>query len=455
MSRLASTGIETAYREMFPTSARLYDRGCRVFPSGVTHDGRYLQPFPIYIERTDGSRKYDVDGHDLVDYWVGHGALLLGHGHPDVTSAVERQIGRGTHMGGCHELELEWGEAVCRLIPSAEMVRFTNSGTEATLMALRLARIVTGRSKVVKFAGHFHGWHDLLMPGADPPHTADDYAMPGVTAGVYGDLVIVPPNDLTAVAQALEDHSPACVFMEGNGGHWGRVPMRPDFLQGLRQLTKEKDVLLILDEVITGFRVHPGGFQGYCDVVPDLTTLAKVLAGGLPGGCVAGRTDLMQTLAFDNSLGLKMAHPGTFNANPLSAAAGVAALGIVETGRPCRQANEVAFKIRAGLNELFARKSVDWIAYGDFSAIKILPDYEGPRPDDAMFIPYANDYKRLDAEFDPALSHALRCAVLLGGVDWWGWNATTSAAHTEADIDRTISAFSRAIDMLRVDGLLT
>lgn len=452
---LTANRIEAAYREKFSASAKLYERGCSLFPSGVTHDARYLKPFPIYANRAEGSKKYDVDGNEIVDYWMGHGAMLLGHSHPAVVEAVRDQAGRSTHPGACHEGELAWGELIRKLVPSCEMMRFTNSGTEATLMALRIARIVSGKSKVIKFAGMFHGWHDQLLPAAEPPHEeATDYNQPGVTDGVFGDLVIVPPNDLEAVARAIDEHDPACVFHEGNGSRWGVVPARPEFLRGLRKLTEDKNVLFCLDEVITGFRVHPGGFQGYCGVTPDLTTMAKVLAGGLPGGCLGGRADVMQALAFDNPLGKKMKHPGTYNANPLSAAAGIAALSVVATGEPCNRANEVAKQVRAGLNAMFVEKGVNWVSYGDFSAVKIHPEYDGPRPDSDDFIPFNNDYRMLDRKFSPALSHAFRCALLLGDVDWMGWAGSTSAAHTDADVERTVAAFASAIYMLREDGLV-
>ncbi|HUG89995.1 MAG TPA: aminotransferase class III-fold pyridoxal phosphate-dependent enzyme, partial [Planctomycetaceae bacterium] len=280
------------------------------------------------------------------------------------------------------------------------------------------------------------------------------YAVPGVTTAVMDDLVIVPPNNLDAVARAIDEHDPACVILEGNGPRWGVVPVREEFLRGLRQLTAERDVPFILDEVITGFRVHPGGFQGFCGVTPDLTTLAKVLAGGLPGGCLAGRADLLDVLAFDNPRGTKMKHPGTFNANPLSAAAGSATLEIVATGEPCRLANAAAAKLRAALNDVFEQKSVEWVAYGDFSTVKIHPEYDGPRPTSDDFVPYGGDYLKLDRKFDPALSHAFRCALLLGGVDWMGWHGSTSSAHTDEDLDRTAAAFADAIELLRTAGLL-
>lgn len=454
MSQTLSQQIESAYREKFSASAKLFERGLSLFPNGVTHDGRHLKPFPIYAERAEGSKKYDVDGNEIIDYWVGHGAMLLGHSHPAIVEAVQKQVALSTHPGACHELELIWGEWVKKLVPSCERLRFTNSGTEATLMALRVARIHSGKTKVLKFAGCFHGWHDQLIPAAAPPHDTGDYHMPGVTEGVFGDLVIVPINDLEATARAIDEHDPACVILEGNGSRWGVVPVREEFLKGLRKLTAEKGVIFMLDEVITGFRVHPGGFQGHCDVSPDMTTMAKVLAGGLPGGCLGGREDLMDMLAFDNPSGKKMKHPGTYNANPLSAAAGAAALEIVSTGEPNSIANAMAAKLRVGLNEVFERKSVNWVAYGDFSAIKIHPEYDGPRPDSDDFIPFEGDYKRLDRKFNEQLGHAFRCAVLLGGVDWMGWTGSTSMAHTDSDIEQTVQAFDKAIDLLRADGLV-
>lgn len=455
MSQAIELTTESLFRETFPQSAKLAERGRGIFPSGVTHDQRYLAPYPIYVERAEGSRKTTVEGKELIDFWMGHGSLLLGHSHPAMVEAVQSQVTRGTHYGACHEPELIWGEWVQKLVPSAERVRFTSSGTEATLMALRIARLVTGKPKVLKFAGHFHGWHDLLQPGAYPPHEASGrYELPGVTDGILGDLVVVPPNNLPAVADALDAHDPACVIVEATGGRWGVVPLDEGFLAGLRELTEQKQVILIMDEVISGFRVHPGGTQGQLGLKPDLTTMAKVLAGGLPGGCVAGRADLLDAIAFDNPYGRKMQHPGTFNANPLSAAAGSAVLEVVSTGEPCRQATAMAEKLREQLNELFRREGVSWAAYGVDSLTKIHPEYDGPPPEGAHFRPYNNDFAKLDRTFDSQLNHAFRCALLVGGVDWMGWGGMTSAAHTEADINHAVSAFANAIQLLRADRLI-
>ena len=304
-----------------------------MFPGGITHELRALDPFPVYIDRAKGSHKWAVDGPELIDYFSGHGALLLGHSPDDVVAAVQRQMARATHPGACHEMEIEWGRLVQKIVPSAGMVRFTASGTEATLMALRLARIATGRPKILKFMGHFHGWHDAVMPGAYQPY--DGSPVPGIPEAVQRFTVVLPPNDLNRVEDALKnDPEIGTVILEPTGGHWGLVPIRGPFLKGLRELTTKYDRVLIFDEVITGFRVAPGGAQQAYGVTPDMTTLAKILAGGLPGGCVAGRPDLLASM--EKRPGKpKMNHPGTFNANPLSAAAGITALKRVATGEPC------------------------------------------------------------------------------------------------------------------------
>ncbi|HKI36157.1 MAG TPA: aminotransferase class III-fold pyridoxal phosphate-dependent enzyme [Gemmataceae bacterium] len=444
--------LTARYEASFPTSRRLYEQARTVFPNGVTHDLRSLEPFPIYVERALGSHKWDVDGHELIDYWSGHGAILLGHSHPAVVEAVRHQVGRSTHPGACHESEIEWGRWVQRLVPSAERLRFTNSGTEATLMALRLARIVSGRPRVLKFAGHFHGWNDFVVPGADPPY--DGAPVPGVPRAVAAATVVVPPNDPAAVERVLEtDPDIGCLILEPTGGHWGQVPIRGEFLKALREITSRLGVLLIFDEVITGFRVSPGGAQAHYGVMPDLTTLAKVLAGGLPGGCVAGRTDIMAALEVRPGKP-KMRHPGTFNANPLSAAAGIATLQLVATGEPCRRANETARLLRHRLNALFADRGWDWVVYGEFSAVRLLPGYTGPRPLGDDFIPYGGAFDKLDAPRDLRLIHAFRRAMLLHGVDLPGLAGMTTAAHTEDDVERTVVAVAGTVEALRGEGIV-
>jgi glutamate-1-semialdehyde 2,1-aminomutase len=449
---LARRLLTERYEAEFPNSRRLHEQARDLFPNGVTHDLRYLEPFPVYIDRAQGAYKWDVDGHRLIDYWSGHGSILLGHSHPEVVEAVRRQMGRSTHPGACHELEVEWGRWVQQLVPSAQRLRFVSSGTEATLMALRLARIFTNRPRVLKFAGHFHGWHDFVIPAADPPY--DGSPVPGVPAEVAAETVVVPPNDPAAVDRALAgDERIGCIILEPTGGHFGAVPVRGDFLRALRELTSRHGRLLIFDEVISGFRVHPGGAQGHYGVTPDLTTLAKVLAGGLPGGCLAGRADVLAALEFRPGKP-KMKHPGTFNANPLSAAAGTATLRLVATGEPCRRANDTARLLRRELNVLFTDRGADWVAYGEFSAFKLLPHYQGPRPAGDDFVPYDGAADKLDGPKNARLVHGFRRGMLVHGVDLPGLSGMTTAAHTMADVERTVAAVAGTLDLLREDGLV-
>jgi glutamate-1-semialdehyde 2,1-aminomutase len=444
------------YIAAFPTSQQRFEVAKILFPCGVTHDTRMMEPFPIYIDRAKGSRKWDLDSHELIDYFVGHGALLLGHSPDDVVTAVQQQMTKGTHPGACHELEIAWGQLVRQLIPSAERVRFTGSGTEATLMALRLSRLATGRQKFLKFQGHFHGWHDYVTVSSDPPY--DVPYVPGVPESVTANCVAVPPNDLNRVEEAFKtDPQIGAVILEPTGGHWGAVPIRGEFLKGLRELCTRHDRILIFDEVITGFRVSPGGAQQYYGVTPDLTSLAKILAGGLPGGCLAGRADILAYIE-PRPGKPKMKHPGTYNANPLSAAAGVAALKRVATGEPCRQANNAARLLRNKLNQLFESRNWPWVAYGDFSMVRLVPNYSGPRPctdagDNDGLIPYGGDLNRLDGPRNMKLHHAIRQGMLLNGVDWWGFAGMTSCEHTATDVERTVQAMEATIELLIAEGI--
>ena len=288
--------VQDDYRVTHPKSLALAERARKAIPGGITHDIRHLVPFPIYVERAAGSHKWDVDGHEYVDYWMGHGSLFLGHCHPAAVKAVQEQMARGTHLGACHAAEVRWAELVNQLVPCAELTRFTMSGTEATHLALRIARAFTGRSRILKFTGHFHGWHDGVAIGVNPP-----YEVPlssGVPGATLDQVITCPPNDIKAVETVLERGDVAAVILEPAGGQSGTTPTIPGYLQELRAVTQRHGVLLIFDEVITGFRYAPGGAQEYFGVTPDITTLAKIVAGGLPGGAVCGRRDVLSMLAY-------------------------------------------------------------------------------------------------------------------------------------------------------------
>lgn len=454
---------ERTYIETRQGSRRLYEQAVQVFPSGITHDNRFLQPFPVYCTHGQGAHKWDVDGNEYIDYVGGHGALLLGHSHPDVVRAVQGQMPRATHLGAGHELEIRWGQLVQQLIPSAERVKFTASGTEATHLAIRLARSFTGRTTIVKFEGHFHGWHDYATAAVDPPY--DVPTSSGVPEETLATMRVLPA-DLDAVKSALSQDDVAAVIVEPTGGAWGTLPLDEAFCRELRRLTRERSVLLIFDEVITGFRCAPGGAQaayglgsagagqseqtGWSLDMPDMTTMAKILAGGLPGGAVAGRADIMAILEFDGgrpgwNRGGRVAHPGTFNGNPLSAAAGTACLEIVAQGEVHRHVNALADHLRRRLNESARPFGLDGAVYGTFSMFHISLDRSLlGRP--AGTRRYAKSKGAVDAK--------LRRALLIQGVDLMGTGGMLSLAHTEADLDRTVMAFQLALTALEREGAL-
>src|SRR5919199_778251 len=440
--------IEEHYRTQHKRSQELYERAHRHFPSGVTHDARWMEPFAIAVEHAAGAYKWDLDGNRLIDYWQGHGALLLGHAYPPVVEAIQRQAARGTHYGANHPLEVAWAEQIKRCFPHLEHLRFTASGTEATLLALRLARAYTGKPAIVRLAGHFHGWHDLLAAGAE----AHPSLPPGVLPSIAAATVVVPA-DIPSIEQiAGSRHDLAAVILEPSGASYGKQPLDDSFLQQLRAICSDRGLLLICDEVVTGFRIAPGGIQERAGVQADLTCLAKILAGGLSGGAVAGRGDILVRLAFGDRTWNeqhKIMHHGTFNAHPLAAAAGVAALDEVRTGRPQARATQLGEQLRAGLNnELRARDLRGCAAYGDASIVHIVLGSARSFPPSEL--PGDVPLAELKSGVPPHLHRPFRLAMLNYGIDLMkGTSAFVSAAHTEEDIMATVAAFGAALDMVQ------
>ncbi len=444
--------LET-FEALHATSKSMAARAATVFPSGVTHDARAFEPFPIYVERAEGGRKWDVDGNEIVDYIGGHGALLLGHNRPEVIEAVHGALARGTHFGSSHDLEIAWGEQVLKMVPCAERVRFTSSGTEATMMALRLARAYTGRERVVKLADHFHGWHDVVV-GRLGPDDARPHSI-GVPEGFYDALTIVPQGDVPALEEALSGRDVAAVILEPTGAHWGTEPLPASYLQDLRRLTEEAGTVMVMDEVITGFRMAPGGAQERYGVTPDLSTHAKILAGGLPGGCVTGRADIVSMLEMregdpDWNSKRRVSHQGTFNANPASAAAGLTALGIIEDGTPVRRADATASAIVGALNALFAEESVPGSAWAVSSMWHFNLGYDAPVPAEVEW-----DAAEPPRGVADGLMRPLRWALFNHGVDLMGNGGMVSSAHGDAEVADTVAGFRAAIGDLRADGLLS
>jgi glutamate-1-semialdehyde 2,1-aminomutase len=339
-----------------------------VLPGGVTHDLRSFLPFLPYIAGARGAHKWDLDGHVYVDYAMGHGALILGHAHPAAVEAIARQAALGTHPGANHLLEVQWAERVHALVPGAELVRFTSSGTEATLLATRLARAATGKTKVVKFRGHFHGWHDAVSPGQAPPY---DEISPGVTPATAAETIVLPADPEGVESTQSRERDIAAIIVEPSGVVDGAVPLPPGFLQALRGLSAVHGVCLVFDEVITRFRLSPGGAQQAYGIQADLVALAKILAGGLPGGAVAGRRDILEAIGADPSTGRRIRHPGTFNANPVSAAAGIACLDVIRDGAAHAHCNALAADLIEAMNACLARRGVRGAAYGETSRFNL------------------------------------------------------------------------------------
>ena len=443
------TTILEEYIAKHPGSAQRYQESVATFPGGVTHDTRYATPFPLFMTHGAGPRKWDVDGHEYVDYVSGHGALLLGHSHPAIAEAVSRQIRRGTHLGASTDEELRWARAIKALVPSIEKLRFHSSGTEATLMAMRLARAYTGKDKVIKLQDHFHGWHDYAMAGSDR-------SAPGIPESSMGTMIVVPPGDLAAVEDVLaRDAGIAALILEPTGAHYGQMPYdTPAYLKGLRQLTAHYGVILIFDEVVTGFRASPGGAQVRYGVSPDLTTMAKIVAGGLPGGAVGGKADIIDMIAhrgdpeWDNSR--RVYHPGTFNANPLSAAAGAAALEMIAAQPINRQADAMAARLKAGLNEILGRLEIPGHVHGIASMLHVvLADCDCDR--ESCLMPHA---QIAAAAASPAAT-AMKRGLQNRGVDIMGRDAfLVSAVHNEGDIDQTIEIFGETMAAVRAEGLI-
>ena len=446
--------IEQEYIDLRPRSKALYERATSMMPSGAAHDGRVFSPFPFYVARADGAYKWDVDGHRYIDGWSGHGAMILGHNHPAVLKAILEQAPKGTHYSAGSEIEVRWAELIREIVPGAERVRFTMTGTETTALAIRIARAHTGRSKIVKFRGHFHGLHDSVMAAVKDPFEIP--ASAGVPAEVLAQTLVARCNDLAHVKELLDEHEVAAIILEPAASRSMTVPTNPAFLTALRQLTRQRGVVLIFDEVVTGFRLAPGGAQEYFGVTADLTCLAKAVAGGLPGAALVGRADLMDDVAFSGDAKRdrtrRVADQGTYSGTPLIAAAGVAALELLKTGAVQKELNRIGDRLRDGLNQTLKARGVRGCAYGLASIVRV---FIGADAAELGIDTYQMDEARLDRGMGP-LTAKLHLAMLNNGVDFNRGSAITwlNAAMTDKDVETWVDAFDRALVRLGEEGAL-
>jgi len=340
------TALLNSYRDEIrarsPQSLAAWQRNRTVMPAGVGSLFRLADPFPMVIKRAKGARVWDADDNEYLDFMLGFSVMILGNAPAEVEAAILEALPRGTHYGQCHEHEYAFAKLFCDMVPGVEKVGFCNSGTEATMYALRLARATTGRPLVAKFEGGYHGTHDLLAVsfgrprgGVDPSGPIEDPAAvpesPGLAEGAWKDTIVLPFNHPAALDK-LRRHASrlAAVIVEPVQGAAGTIPADREFLVELRRVTRELGIYLIFDEVITGFRLARGGAREFYGVTPDVSTFGKIAGGGLPFGAVAGSAEAMRFMEYDSEPGaILMA--GTFNGNPLVTAAGSAVLRRLST----------------------------------------------------------------------------------------------------------------------------
>lgn len=446
--------INEQYAEQFRGSYDLWQRSRQAIVGGITHDGRHIKPFPPFVAKADGAFKWSIDGHKLLDFCVGHGSLIFGHNDPDLTAAMEQQVSKGTHFSAGHEAEVRWAEAVNRVVPSAELTRFTASGTESTLLAMRIARGFSGKKTILKFEGHFHGWQDYALKGEKPPF--EKSSVNGVPDETLTTVSVLPSNDLAMLEERLVQGDVAAVIMEPSGGSWTAIPLIDQFLQGVRDLCNKYDVLLIFDEVITGFRWAPGGAQERFGVTPDMTTMAKIVAGGMPGGAVSGRADVMEVVAFSDDpakQAKKVPQMGTYNANPLAAAAGARAVEKCADPAVQQYCDDVAVKIRTGMNEIIVRHDAPGFVWGESSVFHVA---FGERATNLtagdLAKPEGVSPEFLKKSGGTALGMKTEIGMLLEGVHLFHSGGLTCTRHTDEDVAFTLEAFDRVVGRMKDEG---
>ena len=442
------------YEEKFPRSKEMFAKAEQMVPRGVAHDAWQASPFPLFLTRARGSRIWDVEGNEFIDYFGGHGGKMLGHAHPVVVRAAQEQLEKGVQFGTCCDLMLDWAGIIQRLVPSAERIEFMNSGTEAIMYGVRLARAFTGRKKIIRFQFHFAGAYDAVTVGYKKPFQVS--LSGGVLPSAVEDTVVLPMNEEAVLEMALRNRDVAVVMVEAAGASSGVVGIKPSFYQTLRELTEKYGTLLLFDEIVTGFRYSPGGVQAAVGVTPDLTTLGKGITGVMPGaGAIVGKKNVMEMLLFKDehwNRYQRVSHFGTFNANPLCAATGIAYLNIIATGQPTMEANRNARKLRDGMQAKLDEREIPGCIYdSNFSVVHAYLgkcDLQG-KCDRVVCV-------NAEKERLPEVGEALYRNFALQGVKTAarGFDLFVSAVHSGEDLKRTIQAFGKCLDTMMEEKVL-
>tara|TARA_B100000029_G_scaffold182773_3_gene180420 strand:+ start:292 stop:1590 length:1299 start_codon:yes stop_codon:yes gene_type:complete len=414
-----------------------FTRARQSIPGGVNSPARAFGAVggdPLIIDRGDGAYLWDIDGNRLVDYVGSWGPHILGHRHPEVVSALETTLAKGTSFGAPTTLETELAEAVIAAVPSVEKVRMVNSGTEATMSAIRLARGHTGRDKIIKFAGCYHGHVDsLLVQAGSGALTHGVPSSPGVPAGCAADTVALPFNDVEELTATMENigSEVACVILEPVVGNMGVVAPVEGFLDACRQLCTAHGCLLIFDEVMTGFRVAFGGAQSLYNVTPDMTTMGKIVGGGMPVGAYGGSAEIMNSISPDGPV----YQAGTLSGNPLAMACGLATLKVLRDTNPYDRLDAVTSRLVDGLDQAATDAGLDHVLARVGSMFTLFFNSE---PVTSYDVSARNDTERFAAYHRGMLDHGiyLPCSQFEANF--------VSAAHTDEDIDATLAA-ARAV----------
>jgi glutamate-1-semialdehyde 2,1-aminomutase len=429
-------------------SQELFERAQKSLVDGVNSPSRgkgTYAPGPVFLERGRGSHVWDADGNEYVDFMMSFGALIHGHAHPTLVSVVSEAMAEGSHFAAATSAEVEAAERFRRMVPSAEVVRFTNTGSEATMLALRLARAHTGRNKFLKFEGHYHGWYDpfLLNAHGHPPQKLGAPEKParipdseGIPPATFDDVILAPWNDVAVLERVMQKHGPelAAVITEPIMANMGCIPPRDGYLHKLRELTQHCGVLLILDEVVTGFRYSAGGCQQYYGIQPDISTFGKALGAGFPVGAVAGPSDILDRMRWSDHMVL---HYGTFNGHRLTMKVVAANLDLLSRKETYRNLHTTGDEAIRGLREVFKRRKVKAIVQGFGPMFQI---YFTER--DAI-----HDYRDYCAYVDTARYSQFVHRLLERGVYMTpsnGLHWIISTAHTKADVATLIEAADSA-----------